>query len=71
MRTQQNFYLIHICSCSLIIRKTQSPLHHYFSLLQLSSVLEMSSNTITILYQFSGAEHPSLKLKTTGKVPVE
>lgn len=41
-----------------------SLLPHYFSQLHLPSVLEMSSNGITILYQLSGAEHPSFNIKT-------
>jgi len=41
-----------------------SSLPHYFSQLQLSSISEMSSNAITILYQPSGAEHPSFSIKT-------
>lgn len=36
---------------------------HYFSQLQLSFVLEMSSNASTTLHQLSGAEYPSLSIK--------
>lgn len=41
-----------------------SSLPHYFTQLQLPSLLEMSSKAITILYQLSGAEHPSFNIKT-------
>lgn len=36
---------------------------YFSSQLQKSSILEMSANTITILYQLSGAEHCSFNLK--------
>lgn len=44
--------------------KMHSSRPYYFSQLQLSSILEMPSNSIMMLYQLSGTEHPSFNIKT-------
>lgn len=67
VRSQKIFYVLHICSCSLITRKM-------YSLLLFPAAKAFYIRNVcqchTILYQLSGAEHCSFNLKTQWGKPL-